>query len=161
MVLRKENEMRLANVRYIRRSLLVLCAALAVAATMLTRAPAAMADTSMDGTNPQTTGCASSATTIDSFTQGVFGWRVELRFSSGCETAWTRLTCVNQRGCFGGETYSITRDSISCDGSASLKVIPADTPNYGTVYYTNQLYDGPCDISHASDDNTGEHTISY
>jgi len=62
----------------------------------LTASPATAAAcyyTSCNGRDPQSTGCASGARTIDKIPPGtVSGATVELRYSPSCYAVWTRVT---------------------------------------------------------------------
>lgn len=96
-----------------------------------------------DGTDPSNTGCASSAGTQESVQNpaGV-GGLLELRWSSGCGTAWARFTCEQDPNQFGCTSYTIyiRRDT---DGRAYSVTVnfPTTTP-YHDQLYTLQLNDG-------------------
>lgn len=67
--------------------------AAALSMNALTGAPAEAAPpcswTSCNGLDPQATGCAVGATTLDDFTYSAY---FELRYSSTCQAVWTRVT---------------------------------------------------------------------
>lgn len=55
-----------------------------------------------DGTDPSATGCSASARTVRSADIGNGAALLELRYSSGCRTAWARITITNGNRCVAG-----------------------------------------------------------
>jgi hypothetical protein len=91
-----------------------------------------------DGTDPNSTGCAASASTVYFITidQGT----TQLRFSSSCQTAWARFVCAQPgAGCteYQIQIYRNT-DGYSQVNGVSYPFYTA--PN--EQLYTNQLNDG-------------------
>ncbi|WP_242225141.1 DUF2690 domain-containing protein [Bacillus cereus group sp. BfR-BA-01380] len=63
---------------------------ISLSSMFLTNHPIEAATFQYDGTDPETTGCAKSATTVQSlYLQGA---TLELRYSSSCRTAWAKIT---------------------------------------------------------------------
>src|SRR2546421_2018427 len=88
-----------------------------------------------DGTDPNSTGCSGSAWTPYNIT--VDQGSLELRFSSGCQTAWARFTCLTS-GC---TSYNIFVKRLQ-DGKAYSNGVswPSSTPRNG-ILYTLQVGD--------------------
>lgn len=65
---------------------------------------------------------------------------VELRYSSGCTTAWARFTCVNPiwpyNVCFNYE-FKVQRNT---DGATIVKIVTDGTP-VGAHTHTNEVWD--------------------
>lgn len=114
--------------------------AVVVASVTLTGTPA-HAIAVVDGSDPNATGCANSAATEystqvpDTLNAG----RLELRWSSGCETAWARFTCYvgGITGCSGYRLY-VHRNN---DGKEEAITVTGHT-HLGDQLYTLQLNDG-------------------
>jgi Protein of unknown function (DUF2690) len=120
-----------------------LAAALAAAALSTVAAGSASAATVRDGTDPNNTGCASSASTILSVQDPTgTGGLLELRWSSHCETAWARFTCQQDPNGFGCTNYKIyiRRDNDGANYSVTVH-FPTITP-VNHQLYTLQLNDG-------------------
>jgi len=89
-----------------------------------------------DGTNPHTTGCDANAITVCS-TLMCDAWgmicsaKVELRYSTTCHTAWSRLS-----GGFQGGGISAERIHRNQDGCTYEHM------GFFSAGYSNQLYDG-------------------
>lgn len=127
--MRKTTRMRVGGL-----AALMLAAGLTVAGT--TTASAA----SVDGSDPQATGCANTAKTVSSaaiYDSGhtEIGY-VELRYSTGCRTTWARVTSlIGYNSDRGISETTITRNS---DGRSYTKTFSA----YGqTSVYTPQVND--------------------
>lgn len=87
-----------------------------------------------DGTNPESTGCYTGATT--QYSKNVDNVTIELRFSWNCYTAWARVTCNS------GDCTNYTLSVVRNDGSSQSFTVnwPYATCLYCAAY-TNQLYD--------------------
>jgi hypothetical protein len=135
-----------------RRAVLVLLSMLTVASLTIVLTPSAMADP-LDGSDPGATGCWRTEHVEQSFTsQQVTGVTVELLYSSGCGTAWARITCTfaPSYGC-GPNVLSIVRLDSSPDGYARYDISAADNPASGSnsYFWTNQVYDAGYNQSEA------------
>ncbi len=132
------------------------CAALLASAGLLVQSSRAWAytGTGWDGTDPQSTGCGVHAITEYSFDE-VSGWHVELRHSPDCPTAWTRVTC--QHDFCWSHQFDVDRSGNGCSGYRDNVIVTwSPSSPRGTVNYTYQIYDGPCDVARAYDEITNE-----
>ncbi|MGW4065749.1 DUF2690 domain-containing protein [Amycolatopsis sp. NPDC004747] len=120
-----------------------IAAAVAAAATVFAGTAGAAPSTVAvaDGSDPISTGCASSAITARSAygsSGGVNRVLVELRYSTRCATAWARITTLNVPACVPGEDYCghvwVIRNS---DG----REFDCVTPGGGHGCYTAQVND--------------------
>ena len=114
--------------------------------SMVLLLPASASAAPYDGTDPAETICASSAFTPagESYNTANFQghtstYVVELRYSTGCGTAWARVTCTDGNGC-GYVQIWVERRSDSPAGYA--KYSASAYLGYGDSTYTVQLYDG-------------------
>jgi len=95
-----------------------------------------------DGTDPHGTGCDANGTVYSpSHVTSVdgFGSLLELRFSTGCSTAWARFTCHAANDCF-NYVLDVTRSNGTSE-SMSIDWPWAETCD-GCQLYTLQLFDG-------------------
>ncbi|MGW4065750.1 DUF2690 domain-containing protein [Amycolatopsis sp. NPDC004747] len=119
------------------RALLVAAAAAALTTAWTGTASAA----AYDGTDPISTGCASSAITARSAYGPVSGTKqllVELRYSTRCATTWARITTLNMPACVGNTDYcgyvTVHRNSDGLEYSCA-------TPSGTHGCYTLQVND--------------------
>jgi hypothetical protein len=102
-------------------------------------------DTSCNGVDPQSAGCSGGAVTIDSLSDQ--GFYLELRYSSACYAAWTRVTSQGYADVtadfwiarYSGQRYS-GHFSSGETGAKWTKMISFDyavTGCLGTVYRGN------------------------
>lgn len=92
-----------------------------------------------DGTDPAATGCASTARTIDARNLNGGNARIELRYSSGCRTAWARITLQNGMRCVpGADRCGLAQIVRNSDGQRYGCSTPAGT---NTSCYTRQVND--------------------
>jgi hypothetical protein len=143
-------------------SVLATTSLVATALVALTAAPAAAA--AYDNTDPEATGCARTARTIDRRDIGGGYALLELRYSSGCRTTWARVTLTSGLRCVPGDDHCATafirRNS---DGYARVCGTPGGVR---TSCYTRQVNDaGVTSFAEASYDNGPNsyyaRTISY
>lgn len=96
-----------------------------------------------DGSDPNNTGCSSSASTPVSVSNPAgIGGTLELRFSANCQTAWARFTCQQDPNGFGCSSYEIFVRRNS-DGKTFSQTVsfPTSTP-VNHQLFTAQLNDG-------------------
>ena len=95
------------------------------------------ADLPYDGSDPNSTGCSSTAHSIFNRTVPDEGY-IELRYSTGCRTAWTRFTCTNGHGC---PAYSLSF-LIQRDQDGKWAIGGSVGIGQGDSEYSDQIYDG-------------------
>jgi hypothetical protein len=120
------------------KALIVATASAAVLTTAWTGTAAAAA---YDGTDPISTGCASSAITARSAygsSGGANQLFVELRYSTRCATTWARITTLNMPACIGNTDFcgdvTVHRNSDGLEYSCA-------TPSGTHGCYTLQVND--------------------
>lgn len=91
-----------------------------------------------DGTDPHSTGCDTSAGNPVPNVAVPGQGTLELRFSSGCQTAWARFTCTNTGGC---TNYTLWVKRVQDQKSETQHVTWPNYTDYNTTLYTLQLYD--------------------
>jgi hypothetical protein len=103
-------------------------------ATALAQATPASA-TSYDGKDPVSTGCSNTATT-GAYADGP-GFTIELRWSSGCATAWARIVVENDYLSLGAAAEILS----NTDGNYACSKFSAYSTNYSSCY-TPMVSDG-------------------
>ena len=122
---------------------LAVVAAMGLAAPAASAAPSRAATSVGDGSDPNDTGCASSAWTQYSVPNPTgIGGTLELRYSLSCSTAWARFTCEQDPNGFGCSSYKIyvRRDQDGVNYGVTVS-FPTSTP-INHQLYTRQLNDG-------------------
>ena len=98
--------------------------------------------TGCDGVDPLESGCAATATTVDSAVISSGGYKyalLELRYSSECRSAWARVTLTSGLACKPGDDHCATATIVrNSDGKSFTCGTPAGV---GTSCYTAQLND--------------------
>lgn len=100
--------------------------ALALAAVLMVIESVGVSALAWDGSDPYQTGCAPSSFVPHSAYDGT-GWKIDLRFSNGCATAYARAVCHAPAWTWG------------CDGGVYLDVVRV---NDGLRYYAGVLFAG-------------------
>ena len=105
-----------------------------ILATALAQTTPASAN-SYDGKDPVSTGCSSTATT-KAYADGS-GYTIELRWSSGCATAWARIVVENDYLSLGAAAEIISQT----DGNYACSKFSSYSTNYSSCY-TPMVADG-------------------
>jgi hypothetical protein len=82
------------------------------------------------GQDPQATGCSTGATTLAEFTDGDI--RVEMRYSSACDMAWTRATSPRHYNTTFAQIRSYDINTYARKDVAGIQVTPG---THWTVMY--------------------------
>ncbi|MFD7709715.1 DUF2690 domain-containing protein [Streptomyces sp. NPDC059785] len=132
-----------------------------LAAVLLTGGQPAAHAAPYDGSDPVGTGCDASARTVGRADIGGGDALLELRYSSGCKTAWARITITNGRPCEPGNDNCaraiVHRDSDGLEYGCQTE----DDPARHSCYTAQVNDDGVTSYAHGSIDvgpytHTGE-----